>query len=428
MKLTSAPGSGAAGGPPLTGVRVLDFTRFVAGPYATMLLADAGADVVKVEPTGGEETRGLDPMLDSPVGKVSGYFHRFNRSKRSVSIDIGSEAGRALIFRLLPQFDVVVENFRPGVMTSLGLGYDELRGVAPSIIYCSISGYGHTPSPHRDDPAFAVLAEVSAGVVGRTMRPGDPPVRLSAPLGDLFPAALAVAGIGMALWKRERTGLGSHVDMAMFDALLSLNENAIGMSATTGNEVLPSGALTYAAPFGIFKASDGFLCIAVLGEKVWHRFCQALGRPELAEDPELGTGTLRARALKGKLGPVLDSWLASHTRASAVSELVAAGVPAGQVQTPFQIIDSDQTRARHMVWEVPSYSGMSCRLVGSPIRFDESGFAAVRPVPDIGQDTLEVLTSLGGLTEEEVEGLSALAVVRLAEPQNHLIAPTGISP
>jgi crotonobetainyl-CoA:carnitine CoA-transferase CaiB-like acyl-CoA transferase len=397
--------------PPLTGIRILDFTRFVAGPYATMLMADAGADVIKVEPIGGEETRTLDPKIETPTGQSSGYFHRFNRSKRSVCIDFHSPEGLALVRRLLPEVDVLVENFRPGAMEAMGLGYESVRKIAPRLIYCSISGYGQTESPHRLDPAFAILAEVSAGVVGRGIRPDDPPIRLSAPLGDLFPASMAVAGVSMALFRRERTGHGSRVDMAMFDALVSLNENAITMSATTGREMLPAGALPYTAPFGVFKARDGYICIAVLGEVVWKRFCVAIGHPELSLDESLGSGTQRATAMNGGLGEIIRDWLAQRTREEAVATLVAAGVPAGPVATPFDIIDSPQALARNLIWDVPSYTGAVVRTVGSPIRIEPGGFAEPRQVPAPGQHTSEVLQALAGLDDAALEGLSVAGVI-----------------
>jgi crotonobetainyl-CoA:carnitine CoA-transferase CaiB-like acyl-CoA transferase len=393
---------------------VLDFTRFVAGPYATMLLADAGADVVKVEPLGGDETRQLDPMIDTPRGPASGYFHRFNRSKRSICVDLESERGRDVVRRLVPSFDVVVENFRPGVLAALGLGYEQLSAIAPRLIYCSISGYGHTTSPHREDPAFAILAEVAAGVVGRGVRADDPPIRLSAPLGDLFPASHAVSGICMALLQRERTGRGTHVDIAMFDALVSLNETAVSMTATTGREMRAVGRLTYTAPFGIFETRDGFLCIAVLGEKIWQRFCEAIERPDLAADPSLGSGTLRATAMDGVLGDAIEAWLASRSRDEAVGRLVAHGVPAGIVATPRDIVDSPQAIARNLLWDVPSYTGATTRMVASPIRVGEGGFAPIGEVPAPGRDTVAVLTDIGGLAASEIEGLFDDGVVEVS--------------
>lgn len=398
--------------PPLTGIRVLDFTRFVAGSYATMLLADAGAEVVKVEPPGGEETRALDPMIDTPSGQASGYFHRFNRSKKSICVDFTTPRGREVVLRLLPRFDVVVENFRAGTFEAFGLGYAELAAAHPRVVYCSISGYGHTRSPNREKPAFAILAEVSAGVVGRGVRPEDPPVRLSAPIGDLYPASLAVGGICMALVQRERTGKGAHVDMAMYDALVSLNENAVGMTATTGREMRSAGRLSYTAPFGIFRAmDDGYLCIAVLGEKIWRRFCDAIDRPDLAGDPALASGNLRSRAMDGELGRVIDEWLSRLTRDQAVARLAAADVPAGIVATPLDVIGSPQTAARDLLWEVPSYTGGMCRLVGSPVRLSPSGFAPVGPVPAAGQDTVSVLEGLGGYDAGEIERLVSDGIV-----------------
>jgi crotonobetainyl-CoA:carnitine CoA-transferase CaiB-like acyl-CoA transferase len=401
----------AAETPPLTGIRVLDFTRFVAGPYATMLLADAGAEVVKIEPIGGEGTRYLDPKIATPTGETSGYFHRFNRSKKSVCIDFKSDEGRALLLRMMPEFDVLVENFRPGVLEALGLGYEETRKVAPRLVYCSISGFGQSESPHRLDPAFAILAEVSAGVIGRSNRPDDPPVRLAAPIGDLYPASMAIAGVSMALYRRERTGHGSRIDMAMFDALVSLNENAITMSATTGREVLPAGRLSYTAPFGIFEARDGNICIAVLGDKVWRRFCRALGHDELAADPRLDSGTKRAADMDGELGSIIGAWLSERTREEAVTELLAEGVPAGPVSTPFDIIDSPQAVARNLIWDVPSYTGATIRTPGSPIRVEPGGFAAPGRVPGPGQDTVEVLTQYAGLDEASIDELESSGIV-----------------
>ncbi|MEX2555152.1 MAG: CoA transferase [Actinomycetota bacterium] len=408
---TSHAGDLESDQPPLTGIRVLDFTRFVAGPYVTMLLADSGAEVVKIEPIGGEETRQLDPKIDTPSGEASGYFHRFNRSKRSVCVDLQSERGRQIVLELAPAFDVVVENFRPGVLESMGIGYSVLSERAPGIVYCSISGYGHTPGPRRDDPAFAILAEVSAGVVGRGVRSEDPPVRLSAPLGDLYPAALAVSGICMALLQRERTGTGAHVDMAMYDALVSLNENAITMSAATGVEMLSTGALTYAAPFGIFRAANGHICIAVLGEKMWRRFCEAIGRPDLASRTDLASGSARAEAMKAELGEALEKWLSPLTRAEAVERLVSHGVPAGIVATPFDVIGSAQTEARNLLWEVSSYTGAQIRTVASPIRISPLRFAAPGPVPAPGEHTVDVLTTIGGYRADEVDELIAQGVV-----------------
>ena len=390
---------------PLSGVRVLDFTRFVAGPYASMLLADAGADVIKVEPLGGEETRDLDPMIDAPTGPTSGYFFRFNRSKRSICVDSHTAEGREAIYRIARTSDVIVENFRPGVMEKSGLGYSDFKKIKEDIIYCSISGYGQTPSPHQTDRAFAILAEVTAGVVGWDRDETAPPIRVSMPLGDLYPGALAVAGICMALFRKQCTGQGSQVDLAMYDSLVSLNENAITMSALTGTEVLPTDRPTYTAPFGIFRASDGYLCIAVLGDKMWHRFCSAIGRLDLADDERFSSGEKRSTAMSGVLGEAIEEWLSTQTKAQAVAQLISSGVPAGSVARPTEVIESPQTAARDLIWNVPSFAGLVGRVVGSPIRVEPDGFAPVGGIPAPGENTREVLRDLGEYSECELDAM-----------------------
>ena len=243
---------------PLAGVTVLDLTRFVAGPYATMLLADAGADVIKVEPIAGEETRRLDPILTGPQGAtVSGYFLRLNRSKRSLTIDLRSSRGVGVFLDLVAAADVVVENFRPGVMDRLGLGYATLRQRNSRIVYCSISGYGHTPSPRRDEPAFAAIAEANTGVLGRPERPGAAPIRLGPPIGDVFPGSMAVSGIVMALFRVARTGVGAHVDIAMYDAMLSLNECAVAMQSVLHRDVNLDQAIAHSALFDLLLQPTG---------------------------------------------------------------------------------------------------------------------------------------------------------------------------
>jgi formyl-CoA transferase len=201
----------------------------------------------------------------------------------------------------------------------------------------------------------------------------------------------------------------------MHDALVSLNENAIGMSATTGKEVLPTGRLTYTAPFGIFRAPDGYICIAVLGERVWQRFCRAIERPDLAEDESLASGTARSAAMDGELGSIVEDWVAALPRDEAVRRLVSAGVPAGIVATPFDVIDSEQAQARDLLWDVSSYTGGTFRAVASPIRLTPGGFADPGAVPQPGRDTEAVLEHIGGLDSTEIEELVRRGVVGTGE-------------
>jgi crotonobetainyl-CoA:carnitine CoA-transferase CaiB-like acyl-CoA transferase len=378
-----------------------------------MLLADAGAEVIKVEPIGGEETRALDPLLVAPSGEsVSAYFLRLNRSKRSICIDLKSEVGKQVFLDLAEHADVVVENYRAGVMDRLKVGYEVLRARNPGLVYCSISGHGHTEGPRRDEPAFAALAEVSAGVFARS-RAGDPPARLNVPLGDLYPASMAVGGICMALLRRIRTRRGAHVDIAMYDALVSLNENALSMWAMAHQSTTTAGRPTYAAPFGLFEAAEGVICIAVLGEKVWHRFCQAIERPDLAADARLDSGSKRAGQMgpDAVLGKALADWLASMPSREAVRRLMAADVPAGMVREPEDVIGDPQTAARAMMVEFASpVPGIRGRSPASPIRITGSP-ASVGPAPAPGANTREVLHTQLGYSADAITDLINAGVI-----------------
>lgn len=390
---------------PLSGVRVLDLTRFVAGPYCTMLLADAGADVIKVEPPGGEETRRLEPYVgaapESGSSPLSAYFMRFNRNKRSVIVDLKTESGRQAMSALVAASDVLVENYRPGVLAKLGFDADRLLEINPRLVYCSISGFGHSPSPMRDYPAFAIVAESLAGVVCHS-RDLPRPIRPGMPLGDLFPAALSFGAICMALFARQTTGEGTHIDMALYDAMVSFNELAIGFSSMTDSEYVIQDRPPYTAPFGLFKAPDGYLCIAVIGERMWPRFCEALGRPELASDPRLQSSYERAQQLDSVLMPIIEEWLADKDRSKAAELLNAAGVPAAAVRDPVEVLTCSQVEAREMLVEVASYAGPRVRVCGNPIRIAGLHERPVLPVPNVGEHSSEVFREVLGYDDAEV--------------------------
>ncbi|HEX4434752.1 MAG TPA: CoA transferase [Acidimicrobiales bacterium] len=381
---------------PLEGIKVVDFTRFVAGPYATMLLADAGAEVVKIEPIGGESSRSLDPMLSSDDRAFSGYFMRFARWKRSVEVDFSSPSDRDLVLELIRDADVLVENFRPNVMTSMGFGYEFCRTVNPSLVYCSISGFGHTPSDYRDYPALAIVAEAMAGVVARVRNPDEPPARVGAPIGDLYAGVMAVSGINMALVRQLRSGRGSHVDISMYDSMLSLNESAISFAGMAGEETIPVGDPTYTAPFGFFRASDGYVCIGVLGESLWLKFCAIIDRPDLAERADLRSGNERSRVLESLLRPAIEAWLSSRTKEEAAETLMTNGVPAATLQGALEILASQQVRDRGMLIDGVTPNDLTAQLVNSPIfmtppgRRSDVGQQAF--VAAAGQHTAEVVT------------------------------------
>jgi CoA:oxalate CoA-transferase len=398
--------------PPLAGVRVLDLTRFIAGPYCTMLLADQGAEVVKVEPLAGEETRALEPMLGEGDSEIAVYFLRFNRSKKSVCLDLKHDEGRRLFERLVGSADVLVENFRPGVLDRLGFGWPALKTLNQRLVYCSVTGFGHSESPFRDYAAFTPIVEATAGTLIYRSREERPTIA-GYPVGDIYPAALASAAISMALYRREHDGEGARIDMAMYDAMISMNERAIGMSAMLDHDVLPGIAADLgSAPSGVFRARDGFLSISVVGERIWQRFCQAIGRQDWLEDARLGSGPLRAEHFESIILPGIEDWLADQDRADAVQTLIAAGVPSAEVVRPAEIAASEQAQAREMIIDYPAPGGVVATVVGNPTRFSDEPRVPAGPAPAVGEHTREVLRTWIGLDDADVDRLLASDVVR----------------
>jgi CoA:oxalate CoA-transferase len=390
---------------PLAGVRVLDMTRFVAGPFCTSLLADQGAEVVKVERLEGEENRTLGPMVgDEHGGPVSSYFLRFAKNKKSVCLDLKRPAAQETLRTLLAHVDVLVENFRPGVLERMGLDWPSLQALNPRLVYCTITGFGYENSPLRERGAFTPIVEAMAAAM-IYHDPDSAPSIAGYPVGDIFPAALAAAGISMALYRREADGLGARIDMAMFDGMLAMNERAIGLSSMLGRDLLPGvRADIGAAPSGVFAAKDGLVSISVVGEIIWARFCGALERPDWAADERLNSGPARG-AHEAELEAFITEWLSSRTRAAAVELLTAAGVPAAEVARPSEIATSAQAKARDMIVQYPAYEGFVPTVTGNPIRFAGESRLAAGPAPIAGQHTVAILREWGQLDPADVEGL-----------------------
>lgn len=388
---------------PLKDVVILDLTRFMSGPYATMMLADAGATVIKVEPVDGEETRGLHPMLKDANGEdVSGYFLRLNRRKRSVCLDLRSPEGRDAFIRLAKAADVVVENYRPGVMNKLGVGPDVLMAANPRLVFCSISGFGQTEAPNRTWPAFNLVAEAMAGVLSQVPTADQPPRTSGPALGDLFPAMHAVAGILMALLRRGVSGKGSVVDIAMYDSMLSLNEMAVGVASMTGEELVYGRRINpNLAPYGYFPARDGWVCIAVGPNRQWESLCDIMGVPEMGKDERLNSGSGRATNFKELIEPVLLPWLAERSRDDIAAELANAGIPAAPVRAASEALQCEQARSRDMIEDVIAPGGSRWKVAGNPIRLDPPMELDPPATVVAGADTLSVLTELAGLSEEE---------------------------
>lgn len=395
---------------PLDGVVVLDLTRWLAGPYCTMQLADAGATVIKIEPPEGEITRHLEPVLkDEGREAVSAYFLRLNRRKKSVCLDLRRPQARDAFLALARRADVVVENFRPGVMDRLGLGQEAVRAINPRLVYCSISGFGGAPSPLRAWPSFNLVAEAMTGLVQIDQETGEPRA-LGPAVGDLAPSLHAVTGILMALLRRERTGAGSYVDIAMFDSCMSINELAIGTASMTGNEFEYGRRINpNLAPYGLFRAADGYVCIAVASEEQWQRFCAAMGATDLASAPELQSGIDRTRHFHDRIEPAMAAWLGSRTREEAARIMAAAGVPAAPVQRASEVLDSPQAVARGMVEPVSAPDGRRWPIPASPIRLTPPSAARPAVTAAPGADTEKVLAELGGLDAAAIAAATGAA-------------------
>ena len=350
---------------PLAGLRVLDLTRFVSGPYATMLLADAGATVVKVEPPGGDPARSEPPIFSPAEGGLSATFMRMNRGKQSVEIDLKSAEGKGALTRLIQQADVLVENFRVGVLARLGFDEARLEELNPRLIYASITGFGHTPSEFRDRPAFNLIAEYEAGVY---YRGGEVPAPLGPYVGDLFPGMHALSGILMALYERNVTGTGSRVDISMFDSMLSFNESAGSFDAWLGDEDA-ADTTNYFCPSGVFPCADGFVCIDVVTEQQWQTLCELMGVPDFTLTPAVATGVLRSQNYDEGVAPVLLPWLGQFSGEDLARTMAPAGVPAAVVRPPGEALLSDQAQARQMRVVVSAADGgEGLPVAANPIR------------------------------------------------------------
>lgn len=389
MEFDPAPANDAR---PLDGIRVLTLENFVAGPLASMLLADWGADVVKIEPPGGDAYRSFPPVLSNEAGETSVSFVRLNRGKRSVVLELSAEEGRADFLRLVAEADVVVQNLRPGTLTKLGIGYEELTKTNPKIILVSISGFGQPdvlPGPYTAMPAFDLIGQAMSGLTYTTGREGDRPAPIGLPLIDTTVADWAATAVLLALFRRERTGLGQHLDVAMYDVAIHLNEYGIGAYGWSGKPPR-RGRLATSAPFELLTASDGYVAIAVSGQPIWDRFCETIGRADLVDDPRFADGTLRSQAMEEVLLPVIEEWTSRRTVEEILSAMSSAGVPASPVQTLADLFACPQIDARDMIVTVPDPVLGDVSVAGNPIKSRENPRLETRAAPQLGADSADV--------------------------------------
>lgn len=384
----------------LSGMRVLDFSHVVSGPFATMLLGDLGAEVIKIEPPGGDLARQFGPPF---AAGESSYFLAIGRNKRSVTLDLKQPGSRQVIERLLRDADVLVSNFRPGVMEKFGYGYDQLAPHYPRLVYCRISGYGED-GPWADYPAFDQVIQGMSGLMSVTGSPEAGFFRVGIPIADLLAALMALYGILGALVHRERSGEGQLVDVAMLDAVLPALTYQAGRYLTTGDDIKPEGnrhPLT--APFGAYRVSDGWVNICVSGDVIWRRLCTALGEPGLAAEQRFATQPLRVQNRQA-LDEELNRLLAGRRAQDVVDLLNGAGVPCGPIWTVGQVLESSYVRAKGLVTELQHARAGRIRTVGPAVKLSRTPAAIQGPPPVLGEHTDAVLAQLG-FSEHEIEAL-----------------------
>ena len=373
---------------PLSGLTVLDLTHVLAGPFCALTLADLGARVIKVErPGSGDDTRAFPPFKD---GK-SGYFAAINHSKKSIALDLKKEADRAIFDRLLARADVLLENFRPGVLDRLGYGWTDVHAANPALVYGSVSGYGQT-GPDARRPAYDMIAQARGGVMSVTGEPGRGPVRAGASVGDIAAGMYLTQGVLAALYDRQRTGLGRHVDVSMLDSQLAILEHALAITTVTGKAPGPTGSRHPSiAPFESFQASDGFFVIAAGNDVLFEKLCLVLDLP-VADDPRFATNAARVTNVR-LLKRLIEAVTLDQTRAHWVAKLTAAGVPASQIQSLDQVLKDPQIAARNMVVDVLDRNGRAAfKAAGNPIKLSDAEDRTTRaPAPELDGNRGEIL-------------------------------------
>ena len=362
------PAEGTAG--PLADLVVADLTRVLAGPYATRVLADLGARVVKVEhPPDGDDARRYGPF----IGGRSGYYQSLNHGKRTVMADLKDRRGRAVFEELLDGADVLVENFRPGVMERLGYGWEAVRERWPRLVYAAVSGFGHA-GPYAQRPAYDLVAQAMGGLMGLTGHPGAPPVRVGTSIGDVAAGLFTVIGILAALEDRRRTGQGQKVDIAMLDCQVSILENAVVRQSAyelSGGLDEPPGPLgsrhPSITPFAAFRAADRWLVIAAGNDQLFRRLCETLGRPDLADDPRFADNQSRT-ARAPELEKEIEAALAADRAAAWLAKLEAAGVPCSPINNMAEVMANPSIRARNMIIPLPLPDGTTLETAGNPVK------------------------------------------------------------
>ena len=391
----------------LTGIRVLDLTRVLAGPYATMVLGDLGAEVIKLEQPGtGDESRNFGPFKNG----FSLYFMSVNRGKQSLTLDLKAPQGKEIFLELVKQSDVLVENFRPGAMKKLGLDYETLKQSQPSLIYAACSGFGQT-GPYAERGAYDMIIQGMGGIISITGEPMRPPVRVGTSISDITAALFTAIGILSALRHRDRTGEGQLVDVAMLDSMVAILENAIVRHFATGEIPQPLGSQHPAiTPFEAFESADAYIIIAIGNDSLWEKFCQHVERLDLVSDERFATNASRTTN-HDQLHPILAEIMRRRTTDQWIEGLDALGVPCGPINTIDKVVNHPQILAREMIAKVSHDITGSVEVPGVPIKLSKTPGQVTTPAPALGEHTAKILTGLLGKSPETVDKLEQEGVV-----------------
>ena len=381
----------------LKGVKVLALDTQVAGPYCTMLMADQGAEVIKVErPGSGDSAREMAPILKNDKGETtSGYFTRFNRNKKSVTLDMTKPEGLAVLKDLIKWADIIVENNKPDMMDKLGMGWDVVKSINPKVVYIAISGFGRLPQYkgiYSNRPAYDIIAQAMGGLMHLAGQADSPPTWLGVAVGDVVTGIYASYAAMLGLFKAKNTGQGEFFDISMYDCMVALGERAHNVYTFTG-KVLRRGPDPLMAPWGPFACKDGYVALLVATEAMWKKMCSAIGHEELLEDKEIASGPGRS-SHRERWEPILIDWMTNKTMNEITDIFNSFGLPCGPVQTSVEIFNCPHIAERDMFVKIPDPVMGEITMIGSPFKMTNSR-AKYGPVPQLGEHTQDVLTELG---------------------------------
>ncbi|MFQ6607218.1 MAG: CaiB/BaiF CoA transferase family protein [Fidelibacterota bacterium] len=400
---------------PLEGVRVVALEQYMSGPYCTMLLADAGAEVIKIErPRVGDPRRSIPPFAEKGGRKKAGGFMAYNRNKKSLCLNIRTEKGKKIYIDLVKSSDVVVENLRPGSTDRMGIGFENLIKVNSRLVYAAISGFGRMEGyqgPYSNRPAFDIVAEAMGGIMHLVGFEDKPPSWTIYGMADIYTGLCTAFGIMQALYMREKTGKGQFVDGAMMDAMLSLNERMVMLYSLTGQEPR-RGRLTHLYPRGAFRCKNGYIALNVPDDLIWKRLCKVMDREDLIDDARSSNGTSRA-AHASFLQPIIEEWLAGLTREEAEEIMNTGGIPVGSVYTAEDVFSSPQVESRRMLLNVEDAEVGCYKFSRGPVMLSSSPEPPRKPAPALGQHTFEILSRKLSLSAEEIRHLADSGIVEL---------------